>query len=131
MRNGTRRDLLMMILLTVFTCGLYYIYWIYVTSKEIEEFTGERSIPPIVHVLLMIVTGTLWGYAWDILTAQKIERMQQQVGLPSRNNTGLYLLLDILGGGPVVGLGIVVPFLQQSELNEIYAAAATKSTWYR
>lgn len=130
LRNGTRRDLLMMIVLTVLTGGLYYIYWVYVTSKEVEAFTGERSIPPLVHVLLLLVTGTLWGFAWDILMAQKLERMQQQVGLPSRNNTGLYLLLDLLGAGPIAGLGIVVPFLQQSELNEIYAAAAAKSTWY-
>jgi len=122
MRNGTKRDLLMMLLLTVFTCGIYYLYWVYVTSKEMEEFTGERSIPPIVHLLLMIFTGTLWGFAWDILTAQKIAKMQQMVGIAPRDNVGLYLVLDILGAGPVAGLGMVVPFLQQNDLNEIYAA---------
>lgn len=121
MRNGTRRDLLMMTLLLFFTCGLYYIYWLYQTSKEMDEFTGERGIPPVVHLLLLFFTASLWGYAWDILTAQRIERMQQMVGITPRNNSGLYLVLDALGAGPVAGLGMVVPFLQQNDLNEIYA----------
>ncbi len=121
MRNGTRRDLLMMAILLVVTCGLYYFYWLYQTSKEMDEFTGEQGIPPIVHLILLIITGTLWGIAWDILTAQRIERMQQLVGITPRNNTGLYLVLDILGAGPIYGLGMVVPFLQQNDLNEIYA----------
>jgi len=29
MRNGTRRDLLMMLVLTFITGGLYYFYWAY------------------------------------------------------------------------------------------------------
>ena len=111
----------MMAILLVVTCGLYYFYWLYQTSKEMDEFTGEQGIPPIVHLILLIVTGSLWGFAWDILTAQRIERMQQLVGITPRNNTGLYLVLDILGAGPIYGLGMVVPFLQQNDLNEIYA----------
>ena len=89
-----------------------------------DEFTGERGIPPVVHLLLLFFTASLWGYAWDILTAQRIERMQQMVGIPPRNNGGLYLVLDALGAGPVAGLGMVVPFLQQNDLNEIYAKRA-------
>ena len=123
MRNGTRRDLLMMLVLTVITGGLYYFYWAYKTSKEMDRFTGERGIPPLVHLILLICTVSLWGYVWDILTAQKIERMQRMVGLPARNQSWLYVALDFLGAGPVAGLGIVVPFLQQNDLNEIYAAA--------
>ena len=110
----------MMGILMLVTCGLYYFYWLYKTSQEMDAYTGEQGIPPIVHLLLLIFTGTLWGIAWDILTAQKIERMQQLAGITSRNNSGLYLVLDILGAGPIYGLGMVVPFLQQNELNEIY-----------
>ena len=113
-----------MAILLLVTCGLYYFYWLYVTSKEMDEFTGEQGIPPIVHLILLIVTGTLWGIAWDILTAQRIERMQQLVGITPRNNMGIYLVLDILGAGPIYGLGMVVPFLQQNDLNEVYAKRA-------
>lgn len=129
MRNGTRRDLLMMLILTVITGGLYYFYWAYKTSKEMDEFTGERGIPPIIHLILLICTVSLWGYVWDILTAQKIERMQRMVGIPARNQAGLYIVLDFLGAGPIYGIGIVVPFLQQNDLNEIYAVAGSKKTW--
>ena len=120
----------MMAILLVITGGLYYFYWAYKTSKEMDEFTGERGIPPIVHLILLICTATLWGYIFDILTAQKIERMQRLVGLPARNQSVLYIVLDFLGAGPIYGIGIVVPFLQQNDLNEIYAAATVKKTWY-
>lgn len=116
----------MMLVLTFITGGLYYFYWAYKTSKEMDEFTGERGIPPIVHLVLLICTISLWGYVWDILTAQKIERMQRMVGLPARNQSWLYVALDFLGAGPIYGIGIVVPFLQQNDLNEIYAAAGNR-----
>jgi hypothetical protein len=113
------------LLLTLLTCGIYYLYWVYETSKDVEDFLGEKDIPPIVHLLLFVVTGTLYGFFWDYWIAQKLVKMQRRVGVPEKDNTVLYLALDILGAGPIAGLGIVVPLLQQSDLNEVYAAAAS------
>jgi hypothetical protein len=115
----------MVLLLMLITCGLYYFYWLYVISKEVEEFTGEADIPPIVDLLLFILTGTLWGFVWDWRIGQKIAQMQERVGLPRNDESILYLVLDFLGAGPVAGLGIVVPLIQQSRLNQVYDRART------
>jgi hypothetical protein len=125
MRVPSPRSPVKVLLLTLLTCGIYYLYWVYETSKEVEGFLGEKDVPPVVHLLLFIVTGTLYGFFWDYWIAQKLVKMQRRVGVPEKDNTVLYLALDILGAGPVAGLGIVVPLLQQSDLNEVYAAAAS------
>jgi hypothetical protein len=123
MRVPSSRSPVKVLLLTLVTCGIYYLYWVYETSKDVEDFLGETDIPPIVHILLFIITGTLYGFFWDYWLAQKIVKMQRRAGTPEKDNTVLYLALDILGAGPIAGLGIVVPLLQQSDLNEVYAAA--------
>lgn len=123
MRNGTVRDPLIVLVLSLVTCGLYYIWWMYDTSREIDEFLGESDIPPIVHVILFIVTGTLWGYVFDILTARRIFRMQERAGMTPKDNTIVYLILDLVGLGPVGGLGLVSTMIQQSDLNAIYRRA--------
>ena len=63
--------------------------------------------------------------------AQKIARMQEMVGLPRNDETVLYLVLDLLGAGPVAGLGIVVPLIEQSRLNQIYDRARTGISYRR
>ena len=121
------RSPVMMLLLLVVTCGLYYPYWLYTTSRDMDDFLGTSEIPPIVHLLLFIFTGTLWGYVWDFMAAQRITKMQAQVGLPVQDDTAIYLVCDVLGAGPIAGLGIVVPLLEQSRLNEVYDAARNRT----
>jgi len=123
MRVGINRHPLMVILLSFITCGIYYFYWIYTVSKEMNEFLGEEDIPPVVDLLLMIFTGTLWGFVWDWRTGQKVVKMAARVGLTYNDDPWLYLALDLLGAGPVAGLGLVVMALEQSRLNEIYDRA--------
>ena len=126
-RVASERSPVKVLLLSLVTCGFYYLYWVYQTSKEVDEFLGESDIPPIVHLLLFILTGTLYGFFWDYWVGQKIVRMQERTGLPRKDNTVLCLVLDILGAGPVAGLGIIVPLIQQSDLNAIYAVAESRA----
>lgn len=122
------RSLISVLLLTLVTCGIYYLFWVYETARDMDELLGESDIPPAVHVLLFLITGTLWGYAFDVLTARKIARLQAKFGLPIQDNTLLYLIFDILGAGPVAGLGLVTILLEQGALNDIYRAAGGRLT---
>ena len=129
MRVPAKRSPVWVLILSIITCGVYYLYWVYATSKDVDEFLGETDIPPIVHVLLFLFTGTLYGFFWDYIIGQKTVKMQRKVGLPEKDNTLLCIVLDVLGAGPVAGLGIIVPLIQQSSLNEIYDAAATRNPY--
>lgn len=127
MRIGKRRGPVMVLLLSLLTCGLYYLYWVYVTSSEIQEYTGERDIPPIVELLLTLFTGGLYLFYWDWKTAKQIARMQSRLGLNVTDNSLLYLIFNILGAGPIYGLGIVNLVIQQIHLNEVWERASGRS----
>lgn len=46
------------------TCGLFYYYWIYKTTKEIKDFTGKEDINPLIEVLLGFFTCGLYFKYW-------------------------------------------------------------------
>jgi magnesium-transporting ATPase (P-type) len=105
-----RRNLLLMILWTVLTLGLYGIYWYYETSDEIIRASGEKANPlvwtlllfvPVIHVL------SFWFYsqAFGRLTHEKT---------PSWLIFLLFVFLPIVAWIPV-----------QIELNAIADTTAT------
>ncbi len=130
MRIGTRREPALVLLFIVLTCGIYYIYWVYKVSGEVQDFLGEPDTPPAVELLLTALTCGLYLFYWDWKTAEKIAQMQARVGLPVTNNAVLFLVLDILGAGPVAGLGLIVPLIEQGHLNDIWRAAANGDSRY-
>ena len=125
MRLGTPRDPALTLILIFLTCGLYYLYFIYVTSQETQEFLGEQEYSPGVEVLLSIVTCGLWNIYWDYRIGKKSAEMCGRVGLPATDNSTLYLILDLVGFGGFTSLGIINPVLQQDLLNRIWKAAMT------
>ena len=46
MTKGTVRSVPMLVLLSIVTCGIYYLYWIYKTTDEIKNFMGREDINP-------------------------------------------------------------------------------------
>lgn len=116
MRTGQRRDPAMVLLLTIVTCGIYYFFWLYSVSQEIQDFLEEPDTSPGLEVLLCFVTCGLYIFYWDYKTAQKIARMQQMTGLRITDNAILYLVLNL------VGIGFVNALIQQGHLNEVWQA---------
>ena len=128
MRIGKKRGPVMVLLLTLITCSLYYYYWVYVTSREIQDYLQEPDIPPIVELILTILTGGLYLFYWDWKTAKQIARMQERVGIPPQDNSVLYLIINILGVGPIYGLGLIVQPIQQAHLNQVWERARVRSS---
>ena len=128
MRLGTRRDPALIFVLILLTCGIYYLYFIYKASQELDEFLGEADYSPGTEVALSVVTCGLWNIYWDYRTGKRIARMNAQVGLPPSDNSLLYLVLDLLGVGGFASVGIINPLLQQDGLNRVWQAAMTGPT---
>ena len=123
MRIGERREPGLVLLFSILTCGIYYYWWVYKVSAEVQEFLGEPDTPPIIELVLAALTCGLYLFYWDWKIAEKIDRMRGQVGLAPTNSALLYLVLNILGAGPVYGLGLLVPMIEQGHLNEVWNAA--------
>ena len=50
----TKREVIAVILLSIFTCGIYSIYWHYVTAEELNRVEPNE---PITNYILAIVFG--------------------------------------------------------------------------
>lgn len=56
MRLETPRDPALTLVLILLTCGIYYLYFIYIVSEETQEFTGDRDFSPGMEIFLSIIT---------------------------------------------------------------------------
>lgn len=58
MYKFTQRSPITIILLSIVTCGIYFIYWLYVTSKEINDALGREEINTVLgHTRLFLLSG--------------------------------------------------------------------------
>jgi len=120
MGNTVRvRDVAVVVLLTIFTFGIYWIYWLIVTNDEIENTLRfhDGSVPSGgIVFLLSIVTCGIYTIYWWYKQGQRISYLQREHNLPPNDNSVLYLILSL------VGLSIISQALMQSDLNAIAMA---------
>jgi len=116
MMIGTYRSPVVVLLLSLVTCGLYYFYFMYVVTEEVNRYTGRNEQSPLVEVVLTIVTCGLWDIFWDYKIGKRMADMCLTAGITPTDNAVLYLILDLLG------FGIVNAYLQQDTLNRIWSA---------
>ncbi|MBE2254489.1 MAG: DUF4234 domain-containing protein [Myxococcus sp.] len=116
----TRRDLVVVGLLTFFTCGIYALIWQYKTTDELKAVT-RRDLNPGLEVLLTLVTCGLFGIYAHYRNAQLVtEQMKAWRGAHEDKST-LVLVLDL--ASLVVGVTWVAAVLVlQDELNKLAEA---------
>ena len=123
MRLGIPRSPALTLVLILLTCGVYYLYYIYVTSQEVQDFLNEPDTSPGLEVLLCLLTCGLYNIYWDYKMGKRIAEMCVRAGLPPTDNAVLYLVLDLVGIGGFASLGLLNPLLQQEGLNRVWRAA--------
>lgn len=111
------RDLLTCILLSVVTCGIYGLYWLYCIVNDFNTVTGNTQDTSAGKVVLFsVITCGIYSWIWLYRAGEKIDALKASSGVQSSNTAVLYLLLAIFG------LEIVDYALIQTEINK-YAAA--------
>ncbi len=111
-----RRNIALCIVLSLVTCGIYALYWLYCMVEDTNLLTSRPDAASGgLMLLLTIVTCGIYGFYWFYRTGEDLDRLRiDRGGLPGHLGI-LYLVLALLG------LSIVSYALLQSELNE-YAA---------
>ena len=111
MYKFTQRSPITIILLSIVTCGIYFIYWLYVTSKEINDALGREEINTVLVILgffcfpVMIYVMYKLGNAIDELAGRSL--------MQSQSSFILWLILSLL-----FGVGIyIMEYQVQSDLN--------------
>lgn len=108
------RDIVLSIILTVITCGIYGIYWFIVLSDDVKEYSGDQEMMSGgLAFLLTLLTCGIFGIYWFYVLGKAMMVAQQNNNLPANDNSILYLLLQLFG------FGIVNHCLIQNDLNAI------------
>lgn len=103
------RSVAMCIVLTLITCGIYGIYWIYCIHEDVQEVCGRpMSVGGGAVILLTFLTCGIYGVYWHYKMGQLLDEAK---GTPGAYSGILYLVLSIFG------LDIIALALMQSELN--------------
>ena len=114
---GQVRSPASVIVLTIITCGIYGLIWIYRVSQELKLFLNDDSVNPGLEVFLNIICFP-YGIYWFYKTGKLVYTAEKKANLEAKDDSLLYLLLVIFVG---VG-GIISMAILQSSLNKIWQA---------
>lgn len=104
-----RRSIAAAIILSLVTCGIYYLYWFIALTNETNYATGnENDTSGGMAFLLTIITCGIYGFFWAYKMGEKIDTAQ---GV-NKSRSIIYLVLNLFG------LSIVTYALIQDTLNK-------------
>lgn len=109
-----KREPFLVLLFSMLSCGIYYLYWIYQITKELGEYLQNGNNPGL--ELLLCILCFPYGIYWLYKMGKQIEEAQYKSGkVNTTDNSILYVVLSIFG------FGIVAALIMQSSINEINA----------
>lgn len=113
----TQRSIPVAIILSLVTCGIYMLYWLYQIVTDLNMASGETEDTSGGMVLLLdIVTCGIYGVYWFYKAGTKVNKLRRMNGTLQDSTSGiLYMLLSLFG------LDIVALALIQDELNRVAA----------
>lgn len=112
--KGEIRNPVLVIILAIITCGIYYYIWMYKVSEEEKINLGDESINPGMNVILAIFTCGIYGLFWMYNQGEYIQKLSAKKGIQVENEGTLFLILGLF-------LGPVALYLIQDKLNKIYS----------
>ena len=96
----TDRSLLIYILLTIVTCGIYGLFFLHDLAKDVNEMCkddGKNTQGLLVYILLSIVTCGIYSIVWWYCVADRIGSAAFRRLGKNDFNGGTYLLWTLLG----------------------------------
>ena len=108
-----QRSIGIAIILSLVTCGLYNIYWMYALTNEVGQLSGDPSFSGGKTVLLSIITCGIYTFFWYYQLGSQISEAQARKGYPTKDDGVILLVLGIFG------LGIVSYAIAQSNVNKL------------
>ncbi len=112
------RSIALAVVLSIITCGIYGLYWMYCIVTDLNTASGETEDTGAGMVLLLsIVTCNIYFIYWSYKAGDKVNRVRAMNG--QYQDTSLNILYLVL---TLVGFSIVTMGLIQNELNSVAGA---------
>lgn len=108
----TNKSVVVVIVLTIVTCGLYSIYWYWKAINELYNAGGKslgNLTPGIQFLLFFVYVG---GVVFAINADDNLNAVKQQRGLTAADNKVIYVILALV-------FPIALMALVQNEMNQL------------
>lgn len=104
------RSVATVVILSIVTCGIYNIYWMWCAINELDSAGKKSNMDPIIQFILLFFYV---GYIVFALNAsENINSIREQKGLPPKDDKVLWIILSIIF--PLAEIALV-----QSAMNEV------------
>ncbi|MCD7889323.1 MAG: DUF4234 domain-containing protein [Oscillospiraceae bacterium] len=106
-RIKTDRGIVMYILLTIITCGIYGYWFIYQMAQDVNEMCkddGEHTSGLVAFILLSMITCGFYAYYWYYKLGNRLQANAPSYGL-SFAESGTTVLLWCVIGALLCGIG--------------------------
>lgn len=107
------KSLVSHVLLLLFTCGIYYLVWMYRTTDSLNACKNEEYRTPV-NKLLLCMFVPFYSIYWTYKSAHRIDTLGYEKGIQGDTAT-LNLILSLF-------VPILPPILMQSKLNSVIMA---------
>ena len=114
-RNEAYRDILVNLLLTVITCGLYNIYWNYREMLVVNGLLKREEFNFATWLLFSFLTCGIYHMFYEYRMGLAIQEIQEMYGQPKDPNLPVVSL-----GLSIFGLTVVADAIQQHFINKLY-----------
>lgn len=107
-----RKNVVTVIILSLVTCGIYNLIWVWQTAASLHEQGRNSLVDPIVQFILYLLTAQVGWIIFAICADNNLNSIRAQRGLPGKDNKILYIILAIV-------FPIALTAIIQSEINEL------------
>jgi len=108
-----QKSLVGCIILSIITCGIYYIYWLYTIMRKIKILDDEPDISVALEMILYIFIP-FYAWYWWYTRAGKLARAANEKGYDFVKNYDVLFLVFA-----IIALSIVNTAIVQDEFNTI------------
>lgn len=107
------RNIVVTIILSLITCGIYGIYWFVVMTNDVAQNSSEYKTSGVTALVLTLITCGIYGFYWYYKMGKAIAQMGESKGIAISDNSLMYIILALFG------FGIVNYALMQNDLNKM------------
>ena len=107
------RNIVVAILLSIVTCGIYGIYWFITLTDDVSRANDDPSFTGVKAFLFTLITCGIYSIYWNYKIGKEMFEANQKHGITANDNSIMYLILSIFG------FSIVTYCLVQNELNTL------------
>lgn len=106
---GTNRNIVLCIVFSIISCGIYGLYWFVMLTDETNEMSGQTELAGgVLALIFTLISCNIYGWYWAFKMGEKVDQIKG-----SDANSGImFIILQALG------LGIINYCIVQDTINK-------------